>query len=103
QSNPVYYVQYAFVGIKCGVAFLILKAGLSLLMKIKKKIWGIIFIVITIAVMILTEIFSLPISSIYLIILGGLVGYIILQSIDVKNRKKDLANEEESNKEETNI
>ena len=68
------YVRYAFVGIKCAVGFLIVKAGWGLFAKLPRKpltmaTFGVVF-----AALILFELFSISFSSIILILLGGLVG-----------------------------
>lgn len=68
------YVAYAFVGIKCAVAFLILKAGLNMLAKTEKKplplaVCGTVF-----AIMLVTQLLSVRVSPIVLILAGGLIG-----------------------------
>ena len=83
------YVAYAFVGIKCAVAFLILKAGLNLFKKMPKSIWQICLFAIVLILMILLELFSKSFSSIYLIIIGGVIGIIILTIQDHMKRKRD--------------
>lgn len=70
------YVSYAFIGIKCAVAFLIIKAGIEMIIKMNKKIFYIILLIITIALMIIFELFSINFSSIYLIIIGGFLGFL---------------------------
>ncbi|MDE7263533.1 MAG: chromate transporter [Anaeroplasmataceae bacterium] len=86
-ENP--YVAYAFVGIKCAVAFLILKAGLNLFKKMKKSVWQITIFSVVLVLMILLELFSKSFSSIYLIIIGGLIGIIVLTVQDHLKRKRD--------------
>ncbi len=82
------YVAYAFSGIKCAVAFLILKAGIDLFMKLPKKIIPMaVFSVIFIA-MIIFDILSVSFSSIIFIILGGLSGIIIYSKSFEKEEKK---------------
>ena len=83
------YVAYAFVGIKCAVAFLILKAGLNLFKKMPKCVWQLTVFSIVLILMILLELFSKNFSSIYLIIIGGVIGIIILTIQDHTNRKRD--------------
>ncbi len=83
------YVQYAFVGIKCAVAFLILKAGIQMVLKMPKNILTISIFLITTILMILFDILSINFSSIFLIIIGGAVGIIILSII---NRHKERKN-----------
>ncbi|MCR5422993.1 MAG: chromate transporter [Bacilli bacterium] len=70
------YVQYAFVGIKCAVAILILKSGIQMIIKADKKILFIILLILTIIAMICIEVFSLSFSSIFIILIGGIIGII---------------------------
>ena len=68
------YIAAAFVGIKCAVGFLILKAGLGMFKKLKKNwfyltVFGIVF-----TLMIIFEIFNISFSSIILIMIGGALG-----------------------------
>ena len=83
------YVAYAFVGIKCAVAFLILKAGFNLFKKMKKTPWQLCVFGTVLILMILLELFSKSFSSIYLIIIGGVLGIIILTIQDHIKRKRD--------------
>ena len=80
------YVQYAFVGVKCAVAILILKAGIQMIMKAEKKLLFIILLALTIALMLMIEIFSWHFSTIFIILIGGLVG-IVAGAIMDANRK----------------
>jgi len=71
------YVAYAFTGIKCGVAFLILRAGVGLLKKVEKGIipritFGIVFVL-----MILFDLFSVSFSSVWFILMGGVLGIVL--------------------------
>ncbi len=68
------YVAYAFVGIKCAVAFLITKAGLDMLKKLEKKALPIITFIVVLALMLVFEFFSINLSSIFLILIGGAIG-----------------------------
>lgn len=70
------YVSYAFVGIKACVAFLILKAGLNMLRKLKKKVLPMIMFSLVLILMIVFELFSINFSSIFLILIGGVVGIV---------------------------
>ena len=80
------YVQYAFVGIKCAVAFLILKAGMNMLKKLPKTPLAIIMFLIIFALEIVFEIFSISFSSIYFILIGGIIGIFAYSLI---NRQKE--------------
>ena len=80
------YVSYAFIGIKCAVSFLIIKAGIELIKKMEKKIIPIILFSITFILAILMEIFKFHFSSIYLILFGAFIGIIMYALF---YRKKD--------------
>lgn len=69
-------VKYAFVGINAAVAFLITKTGFNLLMKLEKKVLPIITFSVVFILMILFDIFVIDFSSIYYIIIGGILGII---------------------------
>lgn len=68
------YVQYAFAGIKCAVAFLIVKAGWNLFVKMEKKPLPLITFAAVFVAMVLLELFSLSFSSIFFILIGGVIG-----------------------------
>ncbi len=70
------YVQYAFSGIKAAVAFLILKTGLSMFIKMKKKFLPILVFSSVFIIMILFEVLSVSFSAIYFIFVGGIIGII---------------------------
>lgn len=70
------YIANAFVGIKCAVAFLILKAGFDMFKKIPKTPLSIFVFSAVIVLMVLFEIFAINFSSIFLIIMGGAIGII---------------------------
>ena len=68
------YVAYAFVGIRCAVAFLILRAGMNMMQKMEKKILPLSVFGAVFVLMLLCEVFGWGISSIVLILLGGIIG-----------------------------
>ena len=68
------YVAYAFVGIQCAVAFLILKAGMNMLKKIEKKALPLIVFAAVFLLMLMGKLMNFGISSIVLILLGGIIG-----------------------------
>ena len=70
------YVSYAFKGIQACVSFLIITAGIKMLKGIKKNIFNVLMFISTLVLMLVIKIFNLPISSIYLILVGGLIGVI---------------------------
>lgn len=74
-SNAI--VANAFVGIKCAVAFLILKAGLEMLSKLEKKPLPLICFITVYILLILLELLAVDFSAILLILAGGIVGILI--------------------------
>lgn len=82
------YVTYAFKGIKCAVAFLILKAGWNMLKKLDKKPWKILLFLFVLISMILIELFAIHFSSIYFIIFGGILSIVILRLLELRRNKQ---------------
>lgn len=82
------YVAYAFVGIKCAVAFLILKAGADMLLKMPKRILPCLTFFAVLAAMIAFELLSISFSSIFLILIGGAIGIIAYSLVGVKGGDK---------------
>ncbi len=71
------YVAYAFTGIKCAVAFLILKAGLDMLPTLERRPVPLILFFTVFLLMILFELFSVTFSSLLFILGGGLIGMLL--------------------------
>lgn len=101
------YVKYAFVGIKCGVAFLILKTGIEMLVKTKKKFLNIFLLFLTLIAMLLCELFAVNISSILFILFGGVLALIIFsicnKKVKVKTDNNQIENLEEKEEEKIDI
>lgn len=70
-------VENAFKGIQIAVAFLILSAGIKFIKKLKKQPFQIIAVSLTVAVMLLLDVFALSFSSVYLIVMGALAGFTV--------------------------
>lgn len=87
QFMALKYVKYAFVGIKCAVAILIIKAAINMLKSTTKNIFSISCFIVVFVLMILFELFNINFSSIYFIIIGGILGIVIYSLIE---RRKDL-------------
>ena len=68
------YVANAFFGIKCAVAFLIIKAGVNMFKKVPKKVIPLTVFAVVFLTIILFNIFSVSFSSIVFIVLGGIMG-----------------------------
>lgn len=69
-------VQYAFLGINAAVAFLIIKMGITLFKTIEKKLVPISVFFITLILVIVFNILSITFSSIYFILISGIIGII---------------------------
>ena len=82
------YVAYAFVGIKCAVAFLIIKAGLGIFKKLPKKAAPLITFGLVFGLLILFELFSVSFSSVFFILLGGIFGIVYYGLIFQKKEDK---------------
>ena len=80
-------VANAFRGIQVAVAFLILSAGIKFIKKLKKQVFPIVTVALTITVMLLLDIFALSFSSVYLILMGAFAGLMltVVQRIQSKN------------------
>lgn len=81
------YVTYAFKGIQICVVYLILSAGLKMLKQIKKTAFNVIIVSITLICMVAFSVFAVKFSTIFYILISGLVG-VVLYLFD-KLRKED--------------
>ena len=93
-------IANAFKGIKVGVSLLIISAGIKMFIKAEKKPIPLIIIFTTIVAMILIDVFSVNFSSIFLILIGAVVGltiYAINQYRDKKLKKEEEPLQQESN------
>lgn len=79
-------VQNAFFGIKCGVSVLILVAGIDAMKKVKKNAYNIVVITFCFVAMLLIDLLSINISSVYLIIVFGIINLCIFA---IKNKGKE--------------
>lgn len=67
-------IQHAFLGINCAVGILILLSGISLLKTLPRQIESIIMFILAILSTVCILFFSIDFSTIYLILIGALVG-----------------------------
>lgn len=81
------YVAYAFIGIKCAVAFLITKTGIEMFIKMKKKVLNILLFLLAFISIILLDIFAINFSAIFFILFGGLLSLIVFSIVNSKNKK----------------
>ena len=84
------YVKYAFSGIKAAVAFLILKTGINMVIKMKKKPYQVFAFSVVFALMIIFELFAVSFSAIYLILTGGIAGIILYAVLNI-DKKEDVS------------
>ena len=82
------YVKYAFMGIQACIPFIIISAGIKMLLKLKKNAFNFIVCFLTIGVLLAFSIFSIAFSSIFYILIGGAIGLVIYFISCLKNRKK---------------
>lgn len=83
------YVAYAFDGIQVCVIFLILSAGVKMLLKLERTVWNIAVTAVVIAVMIALSVLSIAFSSVwYILITAGLALLLYLFSYFRARRKE---------------
>ena len=69
-------ISYAFTGIKVGVCFLIIDAGVKMARSIDLKSFKAIILVFSFIMLMLINIFNLSISSIFILLLGALFSFV---------------------------
>ena len=84
------WVGYAFKGINACVAFLILSAGIKMLKKLKRTALNIVLFLLTICGVVTFSFFlpQISFSSIFYILIGGVVGIVVYLIAYLKNRQK---------------
>ena len=81
-------VRYAFIGVKCGVVFLLCKVAITLIIS-NKKDWFAIFILVSVtSLMIIFTILAISFSTIYFILIGAVLGLLIYGLIPYKKEQK---------------
>ncbi len=83
------YVGYAFRGIQVAVVYLIFTAGLKLLRGMKKDIFGITVLAAVMLSMILTSLLSVSFSSIFYILISGVLGVCIYLISELRSKRRD--------------
>ncbi len=83
------YVRYAFRGIQACVAFLILNAGIKMLKHLKPSIFNGILFGITAISLVILDLFAVDFSTIFYILIGGIIGLSVYLATDfrAKNQK----------------
>lgn len=81
-------VAYAFKGIQICVVYLILTAGLKMLKQMKKTVFNIIIVSITIICMVVFSLFSVKFSTIFYILISGACGVAVYLLGKIRKEKK---------------
>ena len=81
-------VAYAFKGIQICVVYLILTAGLKMLKQIKKTIFNMIIISITLICMIVFSLFAVKFSTIFYILISGACGVAVYLLCKIRKEEK---------------
>lgn len=82
-------VRYAFMGIRVGVAYIILRAGIKMFIKSAKTPFKIIMFIIALLALLAVNLFALNFSTVFFIILGAIAGIIFNALINRKNKEKE--------------
>ena len=81
-------VKYAFMGVKVGVVFLLLKVSITLIKSLKKDWFGVTLLSVVTVAMVIITILSVKFSAIYFIMLGAVLGLLVYGIIPKKRRDK---------------
>ena len=81
-------VKYAFMGVKVGVVFLLLKVSITLIKSLKKDWFGILLLTTVTIAMVTITILSVKFSAIYFILLGAVLGLLVYGIIPKKRGSK---------------
>lgn len=88
------YVKYFIDGLMVAVTFLILRAGIKLFKSAKKDALSYILIALSFIALLLIKFFNVSFSTVYMILLGGLISLIVYlfgQLISKKKKAKEIA------------
>ena len=81
-------VAYAFKGFQICVVYLILSAGLKMLKQMKKTVFNIIIILITLICMVVLSLFAVKFSTIFYILISGAFGVVVYFLGKLKKEEK---------------
>lgn len=81
-------VKYAFMGVKVGVVFLLLKVSITLIKSLKKDWFGIALLSTVTVAMVIITILAVNFSAIYFILMGAVLGLLVYGIIPKKRRNK---------------
>ncbi len=86
QFLSLMYVGYAFRGIQVCVIYLIFTAGLKLLKQMKKNVFNIVLLSSVIVAMVLCSVFAVNFSSIFYILICGVLGLAVYLFGSIRKR-----------------
>lgn len=89
------FVQYAFRGIQACIAFLILSAGFKMFKGLKKTPLNLTLFILTVACLVGLTLFAVDFSTIFYILIGGVVGLIVYFIEYAKNKKSPQTDKED--------
>ena len=81
-------IKYAFMGVKVGVVFLLLRVSFTLIKGLKKDFFGIILLSLVTILMVAFTIFAVNFSAIYFILIGAVLGLLVYGIIPKKRSGK---------------
>ena len=81
-------IEYAFKGIQICVVYLILTAGLKMLKQMKKTVFNMIIISITLICMVVFSLFAVKFSTIFYILISGICGVVVYLLGKIRKEKK---------------
>ena len=81
-------VEYAFKGIQICVVYLIITAGLKMLKQMKKTVFNMIIISITLICMVVFSLFAVKFSTIFYILISGICGVVVYLLGKIRKEKK---------------
>ena len=84
------FVAYAFKGIQACVVYLILSAGIKLFKGLKKKTYNIIAFSLALTLLVALSLFSVKLSAILYILIGGIAGLTIHFVAKLRDKKEDV-------------
>lgn len=85
------YVDHAFRGIRVGVAYLIISAGMRMLKKLKKTPLQLALLILTMFLVMITTLFAAKLSSIVYILAGALIGVVFYGIKRISSRESEEA------------
>ena len=81
-------VAYAFRGIQICVVYLILIAGLKMLKRMKKTVFNVVIISLTLVCMVVFSLFAVKFSTIFYILISGICGIAVYLIGKIRKEKK---------------